>query len=199
VTRAIAVALLLIPALPAESQRYSIRPNESNRLELRVAKAGIYRGKVHVFLFPQYSGSLVYDSQKPEASQVNVTISARDIKLTDTWLSEKDFKSVQEYALKDMLAAEKYPDIAFISAAVRAIDPTHFEVRGTLTIRGLAKPSVLNVTLEAPAKAALRLRGDAIIRLTDYELKPPKAALGLIGTENEMKFSFSLAPTSATE
>lgn len=193
-TRAIAVAAVLIPALFAEAERFSIRPNESGRFELRVAKTGLYRGKVHIFTFPNYTGSLLYDAQKPEASQVSLTISARDIKLTDTWLSEKDFKSVQEYALKDMLAAEKYPDITFRSTAVRMLDPTHFEVRGTLTIRGVPKPSLLNVAL-----VGKRFQGDATIRLTDYRLKPPKAALGLIGTEDAMKFSFSLVPMPATE
>ncbi len=187
-TRAIAVALGLIPALSAQAQRYNIRPNESNRLELRVAKTGLYRGKVHVFIFPNYTGSLLYDPQKPEASQVSLTISARDIKLTDTWLSEKDFKSVQEYALKDMLAAEKYPDITFASTEVRVIDPAHFEVRGMLTIRGIAKPAVVAVGL-----IGKRFQGEATIRLTDYGLKPPKAAFGLIGTENEMRFFFSIA------
>lgn len=186
-TRAIAIALVLIPALFAQAQRYRIRPSESNRLELRVAKTGLYRGKVHVFTFPNYTGSLLYDPQKPEASQVSLTISARDIKLLDTWLSAKDFKSVEEYALKDMLAAEKYPDIAFSSTAVRATDSAHFEVRGTLTIRGIAKPAVLSVGLSEK-----RFQGEATVRLTDYGLKPPKAALGLVGTEDEMKFSFRL-------
>lgn len=187
-TRPVAVALVLIPALFAQAQQYRIRPSESNRLELRVAKTGLYRGKVHVFTFPNYTGSLLYDPQKPEASQASLTISARDIKLLDTWLSAKDFKSVEEYALKDMLAAEKYPDIIFSSTAVRATDSTHFEVRGTLTIRGIAKPVVLSVGLNEK-----RFQGEATVRLTDFGLKPPKAALGLVGTEDEMKFSFLIA------
>lgn len=186
-TRPVAAALVLIPALFAQAQQYRIRPSESNRLELRVAKTGLYRGKVHVFTFPNYTGSLLYDPQKPEASQASLTISARDIKLLDTWLSAKDFKSVEEYALKDMLAAEKYPDIIFSSTAVRATDSAHFEVRGTLTIRGIAKPVVLSVGLNEK-----RFQGEATVRLTDYGLKPPKAALGLVGTEDEMKFSFRL-------
>jgi polyisoprenoid-binding protein YceI len=192
--RTIALALVLISVLSAQAGRYSIRPDEGNRLELRVAKTGLYRGKVHVFLFPQYSGSLLYDPQKPEASRVNVTMAARDIKLTDTWLSAKDFKNVQEYALKDMLAAEKYPDITFSSTGVRATGPAHFEVRGMLTIRGIAKPAALSVNLSGKC-----FQGDATIRLTDYGLKPPKAALGLVGTEDEMKFTFTLAPLSTPD
>lgn len=191
----IIAALGFVSLAFGQVKHYELRPHAADKLELRVAKTGLYRGKVHVFVFLQYSGTLDYDPQKPEDSRVSLTVSARDIKLTDTWLSEKDFKSVQEYALKDMLAAEKYPEIAFRSAEIRAVDASHFEVRGTLTIRGIAKPSVVRVTLESGP----RFSGEAVIRLTDYELKPPKAALGLVGTENEMKFSFFISPTTPSE
>ncbi len=194
-TKTTIAALGFVPLVLAQAQHYEIRPHAADKLELRVAKTGIYRGKVHVFVFPQYSGSIEYDSQKLENSRVSLTISARDIKLTDTWLSEKDFKSVEEYALNDMLAAEKFPEIAFRSAEVRAIDASHFEVRGPLTIRGITKPSAVRVTLEPGP----RFSGEAVIRLTDYGLKPPKAALGLVGTENEMKFSFFISPTTPSE
>jgi len=190
VNKTIAV-LGLVPLAFAQVRHSEIRPNAADKLELRVIKTGLYRGKMHVFVFPQYSGSADYDPLHPENSRVSLTISARDIKLTDTWLSEKDFKSVQEYALQDMLAAEKYPDIAFRSTEIRATDASHFDVRGVLTIRGIDKPSILHVTLEPGP----RFSGDAVVRLTDYGLKPPKAALGLVGTENEMKFSFSLSLT----
>ena len=190
-TRAIALALLLFPPIFAEAAHYRIQPNESNRLELRVAKTGLYRGKVHVFVFPQYSGTLDYDPQKPESSRVSFTLVVKDIKLTDTWLSEKDFKSVQEYALKDMLDAERYPEITFASADVKFLSAAQFEMRGALTIRGISKPASVLVTIE-PGSSAPRFQGQSTVRLTDYGLKPPKAALGLIGTENDMKFSFSL-------
>ena len=36
-------------------------------------------------------------------------------------------------------------------------------------------------------------RGDARIRLTDYGLKPPTAALGLVGTKDDMDFNFVLS------
>jgi len=184
-------ALGLIPIALGQVQHYEIQPNDSSKLELRVAKTGLYRGKTHVFVFPQYSGTLDYDEQHPENSSVSVSISAKDIQLTDTWLSANDFKSVQEYARNDMLAANKYPEIQFQSTEVRALDSSHFEVRGTLTIRGIARPSLVRISLEQGP----RFTGSAVVRLTDYGLKPPKAALGLIGTENDMKFSFSISPT----
>jgi polyisoprenoid-binding protein YceI len=172
----------------AQGTPYSIHPDENGKLELHVVKTGLYRGKVHVFLFPDYQGMLIYDAAHPEASQINLAIRAASIKLTDTWLNAGDFKSVQEYALKDMLDVAKYPEMTFVSSAVQARDATHFEVRGTLTIRGVAKPVVVNVA----KTGEIQFAGDAKVRLTDFGLKPPKAALGLIGTENEMQFSFVL-------
>jgi hypothetical protein len=34
--------------------------------------------------------------------------------------------------------------------------------------------------------------GSATVRITDFGLKPPSAALGVIGTKDEMTFSFVL-------
>jgi polyisoprenoid-binding protein YceI len=194
-----AAAAVLFLASTAHAQRYAIRPAEASRLELRVAKTGLYKGKVHVFSFPRYEGTLNYDAARPEASQIILTLTAGAIKLMDTWLSPKDFKSVQEYALKDMLAAGKYPDITFASSQIRAVDATHFEVRGLLTIRGMAKPSTVSVSLQPGAGESLRFQGNAIIRLTDYGLKPPTAALGLVGTKDEMEFSFTLTLAGGPE
>jgi polyisoprenoid-binding protein YceI len=177
----------------AQPQRYTIAPSDASRLELRVAKTGLYRGKVHVFLFPKYQGTLLYDAARPEASQASFTLAAAAINCIDTWVSAKDLRKVQEEAVNAMLAADRYPEIKFASSEVRALGDGRFEMRGTLTIRDKAKPSIVNVALEPGAGGTLRFKGDAKIRLTDYGLKPPSAALGLIGTENEMSFSFTIS------
>jgi hypothetical protein len=61
---------------------------------------------------------------------------------------------------------------------------------GTLSLRGIAKPNV--ITVVPAADGSPRFEGSAIVRLTDYGLKPPSAALGAIGTKNEMMFTFVL-------
>ncbi|MEP7353922.1 MAG: YceI family protein [Acidobacteriota bacterium] len=169
-----------------------IEPAASDRVELHVAKTGLYRGKVHVFLFPKYNGTLQYNATHPEASQIRLNLSAASIKLTDTWLGEKDFKEVQRYALEDMLDAKKFPEITFVSAHVQVTNANHFVVRGTLTIRGVAKPATVYVTLQSSAGGLLNFEGEATVKLTDFGLKPPTAALGLIGTKDEMTLSFVL-------
>jgi polyisoprenoid-binding protein YceI len=173
-------------------QRYTIEPSGDDLLELLVYKTGLYRGKIHTFLFPKFQGSLTYDPQNPEASSVTLTLAAADIKLMDTWLSAKDFKDVQQYALKDMLDAARNPEIAFVSSQVRALDSARFEIGGALTIRGVTRPALVIVTMQPAHGGQLRFEGKTTVKMTDFKLKPPSAALGLVGTRDGMDFSFRL-------
>jgi polyisoprenoid-binding protein YceI len=182
---------LMVHAASGQQHNYSIHPNDASQLELRVFKTGLYRGKAHTFLFPDYRGTLVYDVHTPEASHIELTLDAGSIKCLDTWLSTKELKTVQQYALNEMLAASRYPKLLFVSSDMRQIAESHFEVRGTLTIRGIAKPATVDVTLQE-SDEVLMFRGSARVLLTDYGLKPPTALLGAIGTKNELEFSFSL-------
>jgi polyisoprenoid-binding protein YceI len=182
---------LVVQGASGRQHNYSIQPNDASRLELRVFKTGLYRGKAHRFLFPDYTGTLVYHVQAPEASHIELTLDAGSIKCLDTWLSAKELKTVQEFARNEMLAAGRYPKVLFVSSAIRRIAESRFEVRGTLTIRGIAKPATVDVTFQE-SDEVLMFRGTARVLLTDYGLKPPTALLGAIGTKNEMEFSFSL-------
>jgi polyisoprenoid-binding protein YceI len=144
-------------------------------------------------------GTIEYDPQRQEMSKIQLTLAAKSIRCIDTWLSSKDVKSVQGYAIHDMLAADRYPDIHFTSSEIRLLDGNHFEVRGTLTIRAVARPASVDVTVDEQTERTPAFRGTASIRLTDYGFKPPKALLGTIGTRNEMEFAFTLAVTTNYE
>lgn len=183
--------LLSAACVYSEPRSYTITPSPGSRVELLVAKTGFLKGKQHLFVFDRYEGTLLYDAQNPEASRVTFTVSAKSAVCKDTWLSAKDLPKVQEFALKDMLDAEHNPNITFTSTAIRAAGD-RFNVQGLLTIRGVAKPIVVSVALTPRSDGSLGFEGKSEIRLTDYGLKPPSAALGTIGTRNEMVFSFVL-------
>jgi polyisoprenoid-binding protein YceI len=182
---------LMVHAASAQEHRYSIQPDEVSRLELHVFKTGLYRGKSHTFLFPSYRGTLVHDIHTPEASHIELTLDAGSVQCLDTWLSANDLKTVQEYTVNEMLAANRYPEIHFVSSDLHSAGEKRFEVLGALTVRGITKPTTVAVTLQE-SDDVLMFRGTATVRLTDYGLKPPKALLSTIGTKNEMEFSFSL-------
>jgi polyisoprenoid-binding protein YceI len=192
---ACSVGTALAQAIPFE-----IRPapdgSASSKMELTVEKTGLLSGKKHLFVFSKYQGAVHFDRDKPEASTVTFAIDSNSIVCKDTWLSAKDLKKVQGYALQDILAVGKYPQITFKSSKISKSGEDRYQVEGTLQIKGVAKPIVVDATVKNGSRDALAIEGNATIRLTDYGISPPKAALGTIGTKNEMPFHFVLTATS---
>jgi polyisoprenoid-binding protein YceI len=179
----------------AQAVPFEIRPGSdpsTSKMELTVEKTGLLSGKKHLFVFSQFQGAIQFDRDKPEASSVMFSIESNSILCKDTWLSAKDLKKVQEYALQDILAVNKYPQITFKSTRITKTAAGRYQVEGTLQIKGVAKPIVVEATLKNGSPDALGIEGNASIRLTDYGISPPKAALGTIGTKNEMPFHFVL-------
>jgi polyisoprenoid-binding protein YceI len=112
--------------------------------------------------------------------------------LKDDWVKPEDFKKIEKHALEEMLAARRHPELTFVSRRIRRDGANEFQVEGDLTIRGLTKPAVVRLRLEVQAGGVLLFQGGSTIRLKDYGLKPPSAALGLIGTKDEMDVTFHL-------
>ncbi len=155
-------------------------------------KTGLLSGKKHLFAFERWSGKLQFTPGKPEEAVVNLSIQANSSRCRDTWVSAKDLRKIEETALKDMLAAVRFPQITFRSDLVRRGEGTDHQVRGLLAIRDLAKPVSVSVTMKPDGGESIRFDGSASVRLSDYGLKPPSAILGAIGTKNEMMLRFTL-------
>jgi polyisoprenoid-binding protein YceI len=173
--------------------RHPFTASADSRLELVVEKTGLYSGKKHVFTFERYGGAITLDPETPERSKVDLTIESNSIVCHDTWVSPKDLRKIMEEATKNMLAADRYATLSFQSTSVTASSPGKYLVQGMLTIRGTAKPAKVLVSWTPGDEAPLLFLGEAVIKLTDYGLKPPTAVLGAIGTKDEMQFRFRLA------
>ena len=188
-------ACVLTAALHGEGSRYAIAPDPAAQLSLEVYKTGLMSGKKHLFVFEKYKGELVYDPQHLTASSVHLEIEAASAVCKDTWVSAGDLRKIQTAALNDMLAANRYPRLTFHSTRIVETAPGRYDVEGSLTIRGVAKPAVIHVRVDAGRVP--RFEGESEIKLRDYGLKPPSAALGAVGTKNEMKVSFVLVAIGA--
>lgn len=86
------------------------------------------------------TGQLVLDKDNPNQSTVNVTI---DIKDMITGIPELD-KHLKSNLFFD---AERYPTASFVSNKVTPQGDNKATVEGILTLRGVSKPVVLQVTL----------------------------------------------------
>jgi polyisoprenoid-binding protein YceI len=88
--------------------------------------------------FDAYSGTIVTD-EILERSSVNATIDASSV---DTHMPVRD----NQIRGNDFLDVEHFPNITFISSAVRSEGSRYF-VDGDLTIRGTTRPVTLDVTV----------------------------------------------------
>jgi polyisoprenoid-binding protein YceI len=93
-------------------------------------------------------GTLVLDREKPQNSSVDVTIQVADIV---TGLPELD-KHLKGQLFFDV---QKYPIASFVSNKVDVTGKNTAKVYGTLTLHGIEKPVMLNVTLNKFGKSPI--------------------------------------------
>lgn len=124
----------------------------------------------------------------PELSKVGFSIESASIACKDTWVSAKDLVKVTEEATgPNMLDVSKHPSLRFVSTGVTRRPGGGFDIAGTLTIKGNCQPVTVVVSLKPAGDKELEFTGKAEVRMKDYGLKPPSAALGAVGTKNEMQ------------
>ncbi len=190
-TRAVVLFTL---ALALRGETLTVAPAAGARFGFEVYKTGLMSGKVHVFTFERYRGTVAYDAQNPTATKVDVTFEAASLKCHDEWSPAKgSLDKIMKEALDVVLQLGKYPEVRFQSTAVKpGAAAGQFDLQGTLTIRGLAKPVTAALTVRPGAKG-LEVDGKSSFKMTDYGIKPPSAALGTIGTKPEINVQFRLA------
>ena len=177
--------------MPEETARYTIRPSAESTFTLEVSKTGLMAGKKHFLFFEQYAGELDYNSQRPENSSLRLTVEASSVTCKDAWIKDKSKrKQVVETAVNHMMAARQYPQLTFSSTRITPRSKGQFEIQGDLTVRGVTKPIRFVAAAKPSGIERLEMDGDAEIDLKDYGLRPPSAALGLIGTKAKMTLRF---------
>ena len=173
---------------------YEIHPSPQSRFALEVFKTGLWEGRKHLFLFQNYAGTLSFDLASPENAAMHLTLEAASAVCQDTWVSQSDLKKIQNQAFT-MMDVANHPQLVFSSQRIVPLGADRYKVEGSLDIRGIAKPVTVNVTMSRQDDGTLVFNGAAEVRMKDYGLKPPSAALGLIGTKDEMKVTFLLRAT----
>lgn len=91
--------------------------------------------------FGSIAGTLDFDAAKPTQAKVDVTI---DMNSLNTNVPELD----EHLKKADFFDVAKYPQATFKSTKVeKGKDAKHLKVTGDLTVHGVTKPVVLNVTI----------------------------------------------------
>ncbi|HEY4583661.1 MAG TPA: YceI family protein [Lysobacter sp.] len=112
--------------------------------------------------FGDVEGTIVYDAQNVGASKVEVSIPLSGLS-SHVEAFDKHLRSA------DLFDAAKFPSITFRSTKVEAAGDSRLRVTGDVTVRGVTRPAVLEVTLnkvgEHPMKKVPAIGFDATTTL----------------------------------
>jgi polyisoprenoid-binding protein YceI len=115
--------------------------------------------------FTDFTGTIVGDPAKPEASSVEFTIKAASI---DTAQPNRD----KHLRSADFFDAEKFPEISFKSTKITPTGKSKYDVTGALTMHGVTKTVTLPVTYlgtSGPGKdAKFGFETTAVINRKDF-------------------------------
>jgi polyisoprenoid-binding protein YceI len=95
--------------------------------------------------FADFAGTIQFNDEAPDQSSVSFTIQAASI---DTQTADRDAHLRSE----DFFFVDKYPEITFVSSKITKKGDSDYDVRGTLTIRGVSREITLPVTFLGDAK-----------------------------------------------
>ncbi|MDE2292363.1 MAG: YceI family protein [Elusimicrobia bacterium] len=136
-TLVLTLSAALLAALPAAAKTFQIDPMHSSaNFKVRHMMVSYVHGK-----FGKLSGSFDFDGKNPKAWTAEATIDATSID-TGVGMRDKHLRS------SDFFDAEKYPTITFKSTGVTHWKDGEGKLLGKLTIRGVTKDVVLDLSLD---------------------------------------------------
>lgn len=119
--------------------------------------------------FGKVDGNIVYDPAKVGDSTVEVTIPLSGL--------NAHYDAFDEHLRSaDFFDAEKFPNVTFKSTSVEAAGKDKLKVTGDLTIKGITKPVVLDVTINKlgiqplAKREAAGFSATATVKRTDFDL-----------------------------
>lgn len=126
--------------------------------------------------FPTVTGGFTFDADDWSTASVDATIDVASL-----YLGDADW---QKKVLSDFLDAKAHPTMRYVSERVEAVDATHAKVHGALTLHGVTKPVVLDVTLNRIGRHSYSLKyvagfsATTTIRRSDFGIARLLPAVG---------------------
>jgi polyisoprenoid-binding protein YceI len=158
-------------------------------MTIRVYKAGVLSafGHDHEISAPVAGGTVDVEGRK-----VELHANATALRVQDPKVSDKDRAEIQSNMLgADVLDAENHKEISFRSTGAESAGSGAWKVSGELTLHGVTKP----VSMAVQERDG-HYTGACTLKISDFGIKPVKAAGGTVKVKDEVKveFDIQLAP-----
>jgi polyisoprenoid-binding protein YceI len=169
--------------LGVSAQQHNVDTQKST-LTIHVGKTGVFSGlgHEHEVRAPIHSGT----ADAGAHPSVQVHVDARELRVIGKDEPEKDRAEVQKTMLgPEVLDSERHQEIVFKSTRAEAGAEGRWTLYGNLTLRGQTRPVTVQVTLKDG-----RYIGAAIVKQTDFGIKPPGKAG--VRAKDEVKIEFDV-------
>src|SRR5450755_4546620 len=180
------VAASFVCVLGVSAQQHNIDTQKST-LTIHVGKTGALSalGHEHEVRAPIHGGTADTGSH----SSVEIHVDARALRVIDKDDSEKDRDEIQKTMLgPEVLDSEHHQEIVFKAIAADPAGQGRWTLQGNLTLHGQTRPVTVHVTLKDG-----RYTGEAIVKQTDFGIKPPGKAGVRAKDEVRIEFDVRLA------
>jgi polyisoprenoid-binding protein YceI len=170
---------LAVPQLAGQSA-----PKQST-ITIHVHKAGVFSpfGHNHTVVAPVHQVTIDAKGMAAE-----IVVLSRQMKVTDTDVSEKDRGQIQADMLgPKVLNAEKFPEIRFKSTRIETAGAGHLRVTGTLDLHGVRKEITLEMT-----GGGEHYQGKTRLKQTDFAMQPISVAGGTVKVKDQLDLEFDI-------
>jgi polyisoprenoid-binding protein YceI len=154
-------------------------------ITVHVGKTGLFSGlgHEHTVIAPIASGSI-----DGKALSVQITVPAKQMKVTDPEMAEKERAEVQSTMLgPKVLDTDKYPEIRFQSTHVQSVSPQGYRVMGTLELHGTRRELTFDVS-----GSGGHYHGKTKLKQTDYGILPVSGGGGTVKVKDELEIEFDI-------
>lgn len=170
---------------------------EMSRLTVRAFSSGMLSALSHnpTLVVRDFGGVARFVPETMDQACVQIKVNAASLAVDETMVSEEGRNEIEGAMMRDILEAEKYPEILFCSSKVsasKAGDGQYWiNLVGDLSLHGVTgtQPVAAQVALIGDT---LRAHGEFTLRQTSYNMKLFSAAGGALKLKDEVKCSFDI-------
>ena len=170
--------------MPESEICQKICASSDSTVAVEAFQTGLMSKRKVILFFENFSGELFHLPDSPQSLRLELKVDATSVACHERSLSAGKQRNIVKYA-RDVLAANKYPEVVFRSTQVSEKPLRGFVMQGELTIRGVTRAARANLGLSPLKNDRLQIDADANICLRDFGIEPPSWLFGLRRVKDE--------------